>query len=242
MILPLADEAAGFMELRFKPGTWKSHGIPEAGCRLRTEDMERIIANGGAYQIEQLIHGLMDWLDVTDDPEPALKILRQMLDRHHPDDGRSHARCHFAPEEGGEFIFNAARSIDFAGSLVAWQRRQWVLALGAASEEKGRMVVGAPAPVSLRVARSILGHSLTTFMLEPHDSYSGARATSSKTGSYYSWEAGQATLIDWEFGLGLTMRDHELVEEENLAKPPQTGWLPPNQLAIQIAIAEGYLP
>ena len=242
MILPLADEAAGFMELRFEPGMWASQGVPEAGCRMRTEAMERIIANGGAYQIEQLIYGLMDWLDVTDDPKPALETLRLILDRHYPDDGHSHARCQFAPEEGGEYIFHAARSIDCASPMVAWQRRQWIIALGTASKEHGRMVVGAPAPVSLQVARSILGHSLTTFMLEPYDSYSGARATSSKTGSYYSWEAGQATVIDWEFGLGLTLRDHELVEEENLAKPPLTGWLPPNQLAIQIAVAEGYLP
>ena len=242
MILPLADKAAEFMELRFKSGMWESHGVPEAGCRLRTEAMERIIASGGTYQIEQLIHGLMDWLDVTDDPEPALGTLQQMLDRHYPDDGRGHARCHFAPEEGGEYIFNVARKIACDRPLVTWQRRQWIIALGAASNEPTRMIVGAPAPISLQVAQSILGHSLTSFMLEPFDSYEGARATSRKTGSYYGWAAGQATLIDWDHGLGLTMRDGELAEDEELVRPPNGGWLPPSQLAIQVAIAGGYLP
>lgn len=241
MKLPHADEEAEFMELRFKPGTWARYGVPEEGCRSRAGAMERIVANGGIFQVELLISGLMDWLDVTDSPELALKALRHMLDRHYPDDGRSHARCHFAPEEGGCYIFDTARRIDSRIPLVAWQRRHWVIALGAASDEPGRMVVAAPGPISLRVARSIHGHSLTSLMLEPYDSYQGARATSGKTGSYYSWEQGRATLIDWEFGLGLTMRENELAEERELVKPPETGWLSPNQLAIQVAIAERYL-
>ena len=242
MILPLGEGAAQFIELTFKPGTWDRRGIPERGCRLRTKAMERIIANGGSYEIEQLIHGLMDWLDVTNDPGPALQTLRQLLDRHYPDDGRSHARCRFAPEAGGDFIFDIASRLECSGPLVAWQRRQWVIALAAAGEDAGRMMVGAPAPISLSVAQSIHGHSIMNFMLEPFDSFEEARASSIKTGSYYSWDAGQATLVDWNCGLGLTTRDDELVENSMLVRPPETGWLAPNQLAIQVAIAEGYLP
>ena len=241
MNLPLSDEAAKFMELTFKPGTWDDRGIPETGFRLRTAAMVPILASGGSCQVEQLIHGLMDWLDVTDDPEPALQALRQMLDRYYPDDGRSHARCRFAPDGGGDFIFDVARQIDCDEPVIAWQRRQWVIAVASSGAEAGRMVVGAPAPISLAVARSIHGHSLVSFMLEPFDSFEAARATSGKTGSYYSWEAGQATLVDWQHGLGKTMHDNALIVSEALAGPPEGGWLAPNQLAIQVAIAEGYV-
>lgn len=241
MTLPLLDEADEFIELTFKMGTWDSRGVPENGCRMRTSAMERIIAHSGSYQVEQLIHGLMDWLDVTDDPEPALQTLRQILDRHYPDDGRSHARCRFAPEGGGDFIFDVARAIDCDEPAVAWQRRQWVIALAAAGKEVGRMVVGAPAPISLAVARGIHGHALVSFMLEPFDSFEAARATSGKSGSYYSWEAGQATLVDWQYGLGKTMRDNQLISSDALITPAQTGWLAPNQLAMQVAIAEEYV-
>lgn len=47
-------------------------------------------------------------------------------------------------------------------------------------------MVGAPAPISLSVAQSIHGHSIMNFMLEPFDSFEEARASSRKTGSYYS--------------------------------------------------------
>ena len=241
MTLPLLEEADEFIELAFKAGTWDSRGVAETGCRMRSSAMERIIADGGSYQVEQLIHGLMDWLDVTDDPEPALQTLRQMLDRHYPDDGRSQARCRFAPEDGGDFIFDVARQMDCDAPIVAWQRRQWVVAVASAGAEDGRMLVGAPAPISLAVARSIHGHALVSFMLEPFDSLEAARATSGKTGSYYSWEAGQATLVDWQHGLGKTMRDNALIVSEALAGPPEGGWLAPNHLAIQVAIAEGYV-
>ena len=37
------------------------------------------------------------------------------------------------------------------------------------------------------------------------------------------------------------MRDNQLVNSDALTRPAQTGWLAPNQLAIQVAIAEGYV-
>ncbi len=102
------------------------------------------------------------------------------------------------------------------------------------------MVVAAPAPISLKVAQSILNHSLMSFMGEPFDTFEATKATSAKTGSYYKWEKGAATLVSWEYGLGLTLRDGKLTREFEPEYPPTTGWLSPNQLAVQVAIAAGY--
>jgi hypothetical protein len=88
------------MELALKPGSWEKHGIPERGCRVRISAFEEMIARGGSNDVDELIHGLMDWLDVTDDPAPALDTLRLILDRHYPSDGRDHATCRFADENG----------------------------------------------------------------------------------------------------------------------------------------------
>lgn len=102
------------------------------------------------------------------------------------------------------------------------------------------MVVGAPGPISLFVAQSILGHSFLSLMHEPYDSFEGLRGTSRSTGSYYSWDAGSATPLDWGYGFGRTMRDGQLTPSEyNL--PPSDTWLPPNQLAVMVAIGGGYM-
>ena len=70
MRLPPGADIDKFMELRFRPGSWEQNGVPSEGCRVRTETFERILSAGGNYGIDDLICGLMDWLDVTDDPEP----------------------------------------------------------------------------------------------------------------------------------------------------------------------------
>src|SRR5688572_28295080 len=85
---------------------------PEQGVRVRSSWLEKVMDQGGSYGVDDLIHDLMDWLDVTDEPEPALHTLRRMLDRHYPPDGRSEARCCCQPEEGGALIFHVAASID----------------------------------------------------------------------------------------------------------------------------------
>ncbi len=238
MRLSPSDKAGEFAELQFKPGTWLQQGIPERGCRMRLSMLERLIAGGGAYDNDELIYGLMDWLDVTDDPVPALTTLKLMLDRHYPADGRTHARCHFADATGPEHIFHAAINLDCTGPIVSWQRRQWVIAFARASDEQGRMAVAAPAPLSLDAAKSIFAHSMTTYMLEPYDSFAGAWASCGRTANFYCLERGQVTANCWKKGLGVHEQDGQLVRDP--AYLPITTWLPPRQLAMQVAIALGF--
>lgn len=240
MKLPLGNEADEFMELRFKPGSWDKSGIPSQGCRIRKMQLEQALSQGGNFEVDDLIYGLMDWLDVTDDPEPALATLKEMLDRHYPADGRAHARCVFAEEEGGDRIIHIG-PIDYSEELVAWQRREWVIAAGQRAEEQGRIIFGASAPVSLAVAQRMLWLGMVNFMCEPFDSFEGALSSARSTASAYSWAAGAATTIAWEHGLGWTIEDGELTQTVDVDYPDNSLWLPPNQLAMQIAIATGYL-
>ncbi len=241
MKLPLGAGAEQFMELRLKPGAWERSGIPEEGCRVRQETFDRILSQGGQYEGDDLIYELMAWLDVTDDPEPALLTLRQMLDRHYPSDGRSSARCRFLDEFGVDRIFHVG-DVDTAGRLVSWQRKSWVIALAQPASEEGRIVVAAPAPISLGVAQRILALSMLRFMDEPFDSFIGAQTTSRSTGSYYSWEAGEVTPISWEHGLGMTEDEGRLRFQTDQVEPlPEAGWLAPNQLVQMVAIAANYL-
>lgn len=205
---------------------------------MRITMLERLIAGGGAYDHDDLIYGLMDWLDVTDDPVPVLPTLQLMLDRHYPADGRTHARCQFAEAPGPDHIFHAATDLDCTGPMVSWQRRQWVIAVGRASDEPGRMAVAAPAPLSLDVANSIFAHSMTSYMLEPYDSFAGAWASCGRTANFYRLERGQVTANCWEHGLGIREQDGELVSDP--AYSPITTWLPPLQLAMLVAIAGGF--
>ncbi len=108
-----------------------------------------------SLDLGHLILGLMDWLDVTEDPDPALRTLQQMLDRHYPADGRTCGRCHFLDEHGVDRVFHAG-SIELDLPLVAWQRRDWIIAVAQPSTEVGRLVVGAPQPISLSTALRIL--------------------------------------------------------------------------------------
>lgn len=238
MKLPPADDAAKFIELRFKPGTWETRGIPEQGCRLRLATLDRLLGEGASYEIDDLIFGLMDWLDVTDDLQPALATLRLLLDRHYPDDGQRWSRCVIRPEEGQDLIFHVASDCDCSGPIVAWQREQWVIALAKAADEEGRMTVSAPGPISLDVAKSILGHSVTSFMLDPHDSFAGAWASGGRTANFYRLYRGRVTTNCWEHGLGIRDQDGELVRDPDY--PPITSGLPSRQLAMQVAIAGGY--
>ncbi len=241
MRLPEGEEAGRFTEFRFKAGAWERHGVPEQGCRVRPETLDRILSQGGHCEVDELIYELMAWLDVTDDPEPALRTLRQMLDRHYPDDGRITARCRFLDEFGVDRVFHVG-PVDRATNIVSWQRKEWVIAIAQPAEEQGRMIVGAPAPISLEVAQRILSLSTLRFMDEPFNSFEGAQTTSRSTGSYYSWEAGSVTTISWEYGLGLTLENGALKFcSDQVALPPSEGWIAPNQLVQMVAIAAGYL-
>lgn len=238
MNLSASDKAGEFAELRFKPGTWLRRGIPERGCWIRTTMLERLLAGSGAYEIDDLIYGLMDWLDVTNQPEPALTNLQLMLDRHYPADGKARARCHFAGDAGPDYIFHAVTNLDCIGPTVSWQRGLWVIAVARASDEPGRMAVAAPGPLSLHVADSIFAYSMTSYMLEPYDSFAGAWASCGRTANFYRLERGQVTTNCWEHGLGIREQDGQLVRDP--AYSPFTTWLPPRQLAMQVAIAAGF--
>jgi hypothetical protein len=227
-----------FVEMRFKPDSWERNGIPTEGCRIRAEAFEHLAAEGGRYDVHELIHGLMDWLDVTDDPHATLKTLRIILNRHFPCDGRSSAKCHFQDEAGVDQIFHVG-PVATRGHVVSWQRAGWVIAV-AQPREDGRITVGAPRPISLSVARSILNHSMVNFMHQRFDSFEGLRATSRRTANFYSWQKGAATVLDWEHGLGQTGEDDASTLTLDQSMPIPT-WLPSNQLAAMIAIGGGNL-
>lgn len=232
--IPAGEDISEFVELKFKPGTWEKAGIPEQGCRIRQSTLEKLLQQKGSYETDDLILGLMDWLDVTDEPAPALETLTNLLDRHYPPDGRVTARCRFLDEFGVDRIFHAG-SVDLEQPLVAWQRREWIIAAAQPAEEAGRMIVGAPRPISLDTALRILSVSMLNYMEEPFDSYVGAYTTSGSTAVFYHWEAGRVTPTRWDDGLDDAARASFGGPDWN------SSWLPPNQLAMQVAIAAGYL-
>ena len=167
---------------------------------MRRASLDRILGEDGRYSANDLTLGLMDWLDVTDLPEFALETLRRLLDRHYPADGRTSGRCRFLDENGGDHIFHAG-PVEVAEPLVAWQRRDWIIAMAQRSTESGRIVVGAPAPITLDTARRILSQSILTFMGEPFDSFVGAQSSAGSTGAFYRWDAGVVAPIAWNDGL-----------------------------------------
>lgn len=232
--LPAGKDIGEFVELQFKAGFWERGGIPERGCWIRQSALERILEQRGAYEVDDLILGLMDWLDVTDEPEPALKTLRQLFDRHYPSDGRETARCRFLDEHGVDRIFHVGRILPDR-TLVAWQRRDWIIAAAQPAAEPGRVVVGAPQPISLKAALRILSVSVLNYMGEAFDSFVGAQTSCGSTAVFYLWEAGEVTPVRWDDGL-----DGEALASID-RRAAHDRWMPPNQLAIQVAIAAGYL-
>lgn len=240
MTLPLQKGADDFMEMRLKPGSWERHGIPENGCRIRSREFQRIVADGGNLQPDDVIRGLMDWLDVTDEPEGPSELLRAIMDRHYPADGNAHARCNILDEHGIERIFHVG-AIDCKSPVVSFNRRHWTIAVAAPAQEPGRMVVGAPGPLSLETALRILAFSHLASHGEPFDSFGGARAHAQKTSQFYAWDRGAVTTIYWDYGLGLRMVDGELLYDGDAFEPQPAAahWLAPNQLAWMVAIAAG---
>jgi hypothetical protein len=236
MIVPRGLGANEFIELKFKPGSWEARGIPEQGVRVRSSWFEKAVAQGGGYSADDLIYGLMDWLDVTDDPEPAVATLKAMLDRHYPCDGQKSARVHFADEHGTVRVFHAGK-VDYSTDLVAWQRADWVIAAAQPSEEIGRIVVGAPAPISLNVALRILFLSATAVEGDPFDSFKGALSMAEVAPAH----DGETCTHAWREGLGWLVENGELSQTVDVDYPDNTIWLPVRQLAMQVAIAAGYV-
>jgi hypothetical protein len=220
--LPPARGVEEFQELRFKPEAARLRGVPPQGCWVRRGALERLISRGGAITSIDLILGLMDWLDVTSDPKDALHNLQMLLDRHYPAQGATTARCQFVDEHGQERVCHVG-AIDCTQPLVTWQRSDWIIAAAQPSEERGRFRVGAFGPISLKVARSILAHSLTREMGQPIDSFAALKRSSRSAPDYYAWERGAVSLV---------ARDQPC--------SPAGGWLAPNQLISLLAIAGGF--
>lgn len=230
-----ADE---FIELVFKQGSWESEGIPEGGCRIRQQRLEALISAGGRFAAEDAIHGLMDWLDVTDDPSPAMATIRSLLDRHFPQEGRTTANCHFIDEKGVDRGLTIG-PVDRSGDVVSWQREGLVFAVGQPSEEEpSRLVVELLHPLPLRGALKILALSVLRFMGEPFDSFQGAVSMAGATSNFYAWQSGQLTTCHWPLGLGIREVEGRLTDcsSELLGVSGETA-LSPNQVAIMIAIS-----
>ena len=59
--------APEFVELRLSQEAAERQGIPRSGLWMRQEALEAIIERGGQYSIDDLIYGLLDWLQYADD-------------------------------------------------------------------------------------------------------------------------------------------------------------------------------
>lgn len=236
--LPGQAEADQFVELLFKPASLAERGLPSGPYPIRREALDRLIASGGDLPTEAIVRGLMDWLDVTDDPRQATDMIHEILRVHCPDDGKRGASCTFQ-NEYGQLHRLLLGDVDTQGPLVAWQRRNWLMMVAAPSAvEPGRFLVAAPRAISSQTAQAVVDLSCPIYMGEPTDSFAMALASSRGTSSFYSWERGQTTLIEWEHGLGATMIDGTIQHRPNLL--PGDDWLAPNQLAILVAIGADY--
>lgn len=78
---------------------------------------------------------------------------------------------------------------------------------------------------------------MLSYMGEPFDSFLGAQTSCGSTAVFYRWEAGQVTPIRWDEGLSVEAVLAAKVNDDFSTLV----WLPPNQLALQVAIAAGYL-
>lgn len=77
---------------------------------------------------------------------------------------------------------------------------------------------------------------MTSYMGEPFDTFQAALTSCGSTAVFYLWEAGEVTPIRWDQGLNAAS------EERDPRQPLIANtWLAPNQLAIQVAIAAGYV-
>lgn len=235
--LPDADS---FVTLRFKPLACMEQRIPVADYPVRRAVLDTALETGQPLSVDELIRELMKWLDVTDTPEPANDTLLRLLHLHYPPDGRQEASCEFEDENAVRRRFWVG-AIDQNAPLIAWQRGEQVMAFAQPSfSEPGRMVVAAPRPISARVAEAIVGHSLITWMLEPHDAFASAKHAAGRTASFYALDAGATAIIPWDEGYGQRLQSGTIVQDITAQPlPPSGDWLTPNQLAMMVAIGSG---
>ena len=239
MILPKQDKQNEFGALRLKPEALIALGVPVTEYHLRSSDLDRIICEGGQIGVTDLIRGLMDWLDVTDEPAHALELLRTIMDTHFPPDRQSSGSCEFVSEHGHRHRFHVG-PVDLAGPCLAWQRREWMLAYaGRCDAEPRRLVVAAPGPISLATAHSIYNHTTPVDMGEPADCFARALTSGGRFGTFYSWEAGTLTIIPYANGFD-DERNCSALQNGRIVPPVDQNRMAPNQIAAQVAIGNGF--
>ena len=111
------------------------------------------------------------------------------------------------------------------------------IAVAAPAKEEGRMVVGAPGPLSLETANRILAFSMLTYHGEAYDSFAGVRAHAGRTSQFYAWDQGSVTTLRWDHGLGLKLVDGELLYDGDAYEPlpPAAPWLAPARSPVRMS-------
>ncbi|MGE4303221.1 MAG: hypothetical protein AB7E24_04230 [Novosphingobium sp.] len=224
-------EAEKFAHMLFREEACRSVGIPYVRYPVPIDKFCAGVGEERKVAVEDLLLGLMQWLDVTDELDPPLAIARQILDTHYPADGKQQGSCVLEDENGVRSSFYI-EPIRMDEPLVAWQREDHIFAFAQPSHTvPGRAAIGAPGVFSESVARSILGHAMTSFMQEPYDSYVGLQHSVGRTAAYYARDAGRTALMPWDSGLETPI---------GLLSPGKIDWLAPNQVAILVGLANGY--
>ena len=72
------DTTHEFVELRLNQEAADRQGIPRTGLWMREEALGAIIERGGQYSLDDLIYGLLDWLQYADD-SVTISNLRTLL-------------------------------------------------------------------------------------------------------------------------------------------------------------------
>lgn len=231
-----------FLWFQFKPEVLSQQNIPSAAYPIRTSNFDNLVGCGGTISIPDILRGLMDWLDATDDPASTWELLRQILHRHFPPSEDTNAVCRFWTGQQYFHRFRISPICKTAPSL-SWQSGRWVVAIACSSEiEPKRMNIAVLEPITLQIARSIFQHA-RVFLDEPDDdNYTSALLNCSPLSSIRRWHAGEMTLIAWSKGYGEITSEYPKNSKTIFpALPREARWLSPNQVAAMIAIGNNFM-
>lgn len=154
-----SPQAKRFVWLKFKADFLWHGSFPLTSYPIEVSCLDNLLARGGLISIEDIIRGLMCWMDVVNDPQPSCEILRQILRHHYPPSPEMHAGCEFQDEHQTRYRLRLG-PIAAKTPIVAWQRGPWVAAIGCPSKiEPERLKIAAPRPITMNTAKSILSHS-----------------------------------------------------------------------------------
>jgi hypothetical protein len=189
--------------LRLKASTLERYGLPDIEYPVPQGLLEQVIANGGDFPLELLLHGLQqryqdgktDWQQA----EPAMAKLAELLTP--PDDLRE------AVIAQGDDWWLEIGPVDLTGQLVTIQRGEHLVA-AIAGRADGRLRVAVFRPLDGKSAGYLTGLSHI-----PHPEYGVnmrqnnweyALDCSHGMGNVYAANGGEAYLSYWESGLGLS--------------------------------------